>query len=101
MVINLQIHDWNVSKVVIDSDSSTYILYYEAFQGLKLYLELLHHFKRALVSLLGKQVQVMGYVTIKTTFGFNESATTIKVKYMVINSPSPYNIIIGRQTFNT
>jgi len=46
------------------------------------------------------KVHVQGYVTLKTTFWYRENSKTIKVKYLVINSPNSYNIIIGRPTFN-
>lgn len=92
IVINLQLHYWNVKKVLIDPNSSKDILYWEAFQDLKLDLELLQPFKGSLVAFSDKHVQLLGYVTIKTTFGTDRSAKMIKVKYMVINTSLPYNI---------
>lgn len=37
---------------------------------------------------------------LDTTFGEGEDARTIKVRYLVIDSFSPYNIVIGRPTLN-
>lgn len=39
-----------------------------------------------------------GYM--KTMFGEQDHAKEIKVKYLVINAPSSYNMIIGQITFN-
>lgn len=41
IMINLQIHNWNMKRVLIDLDISTNIFYWEAFQGFKYGLELL------------------------------------------------------------
>lgn len=46
-------------------------------------------------------MQVIGYVTIKTIFGNDGNVKIIKVRYMVINASSPYNITIVRSYFNT
>jgi hypothetical protein len=45
-------------------------------------------------------VHVRGYITLRTTFGIGENAKTIRVRYLVVNTPNSYNIIIGRPTFN-
>ncbi|GAU24437.1 hypothetical protein TSUD_364210 [Trifolium subterraneum] len=50
----------------------------------------------------GEQVEVMGHVTLLTTFGEKDNAKTIKVRYLVVKTAfTSYNIIIGRPTFNT
>jgi len=55
---------------------------------------------RGTLGFTGEQVQVWGYITLKTTFGACGHAKAIRVKYLVVNSPNSYNIIIGRPTFN-
>ncbi|XP_024630733.1 uncharacterized protein [Medicago truncatula] len=95
MVITLQIFNWDVKRVLIDPGSSADILYYDAFEKLGLAPEQLQPFKGTVAGFTGEQVHVRGYVTLKTTFGSGENAETIKVKYLVINAPNSYNIIIG------
>lgn len=46
-------------------------------------------------------VQVLGYITLGTIFGSGKNAKETKVRYMVVNAPLPYNIIIGRLDFNS
>lgn len=41
-----------------------------------------------------------GYVEQRTTFGSRLNAKTIMVRYMIVNSPSSYNVIIGRHSLN-
>lgn len=100
MLINLQIYDWSVKRVLIDPNSSAYILYWEAFQVLKLDPELLQPFKGSLVRFSGEQVQVLDYITIKITFKKERSAKIVKVRYMVINVLPSYNIIMCMLAFN-
>lgn len=100
MVVTLQILNWDAKRVLIDPGSSTDILYYDAFEKLGLAPEQLQPSKGTLAGFTGEQVHVRGYVTLKTTFGSGENAKTIKVKYLVINAPNSYNIIIERPAFN-
>jgi uncharacterized YccA/Bax inhibitor family protein len=39
-----------------------------------------------LVGFAGEQVEVMGYTTLLTTFGENDNAKTIKVRYLVVEA---------------
>ncbi|GAU39516.1 hypothetical protein TSUD_68800 [Trifolium subterraneum] len=74
----------------------------EAFKAMQLAGEQLQPYKGTLVGFGGEQVEVMGHVTLLTTFGEKESAKTIKVRYLVVKTAfTSYNIIIGRPTFNT
>lgn len=42
----------------------------------------------------------MGYVSLRTVFGMGKNVKETDVWYMVINSPSPYNIIVDHPAFN-
>jgi hypothetical protein len=54
-----------------------------------------------LVGFAGEQAEVMGHITLLTTFGDKKNAKTIKVRYLVVRTLCvPYNIIIGRPAFN-
>lgn len=35
-----------------------------------------------------------------TTFGNGEHAKSVQVKHLIVNFASPYNVIIGRPSFN-
>jgi len=48
----------------------------------------------------GDQVEVRGYVELRTTFTDGATARTEKIKYLVVNAPSAYNILLGRPTLN-
>lgn len=70
------------------------------FERFLLDLEDLKPFRDSLFGFTRKQVRVKGYITLRITFGEQDQAKEIKVKYLVIDAPSLYNVIIWRPTFN-
>ncbi|XP_045802656.1 uncharacterized protein LOC123896289 [Trifolium pratense] len=102
LVIQVQILNCDVKRVLIDSGSSADIMYWEAFKAMQLAEEQLQPYSGTLVGFSGEQVDVMGYASLLTTFGEGSHAKTIKVRYLVVKTPfTSYNIIIGRPAFNT
>ncbi|KAK2427055.1 hypothetical protein QL285_025661 [Trifolium repens] len=102
LVIQVQILNCDVKRVLIDSGSSADIMYWEAFKAMQLSNEHLLPYNGTLVGFAGEQVEVMGYTTMLTTFGVKDQAKTIKVRYLVVKTPfTSYIIIIGRPAFTT
>lgn len=54
----------------------------------------------SLVGLSDKQVQVRGHMTLATTYGEGEDAKEVNVGYLIVDSLSPYNVILGRTNIN-
>jgi hypothetical protein len=101
LVIQVQILNCDVKRVLIDSGSSADIMYWDAFKAMQLSGEQLQPYHGTLVGFTGDQAEVMGYITLLTTFGIKENAKTVKVRYLVVRTPyASYNIIIGRPAFN-
>ncbi|GAU51914.1 hypothetical protein TSUD_416970, partial [Trifolium subterraneum] len=81
--------------------SSADILYWDAYKAMHLSDEQLNPYSGMLVGFAGEQVDVMGHIMLYTTFGEDENAKTIKVRYLVVKTLFTfYNIIIGRPAFN-
>ncbi|GAU31520.1 hypothetical protein TSUD_332960 [Trifolium subterraneum] len=71
------------------------------FRAMKLSSEQLQPYHGTLVGFTGDQADVMGHITLLTTFGERDNAKTVKVRYLVVRTPfTSYNIIIGRPAFN-
>ena len=98
MVISVQLLGYNVRRVLINPRSSDDILYYiyDAFEWLNIDYKNFQPFKGSLVGFVGEQVQVKGYVSIKTIFGEGQSANMVRVRCLVVKTPASYNIIMGR-----
>ena len=45
-------------------------------------------------------MEVRGYIELRTTFTDEAGSRTEKIKYLVVNAPSAYNILLGRPTLN-
>lgn len=69
MVIRVQIHNWNVKRVLVNLGSSTDLLYQEAFKGMNFDITELLPFKGSLVGFSGEPAQVLGHLSMVTTFG--------------------------------
>ncbi|PNX84732.1 gag-pol polyprotein, partial [Trifolium pratense] len=69
LVIQVQILNCDVKRVLIDSGSSADIMYWEAFKAMQLAEEQLQPYAETLVGFSGEQVDVMGYASLLTTFG--------------------------------
>lgn len=95
MVISVKSEEWNIKRILVDQGSSVDILYLEAFERLCLVLEDMKPFRGSLVRFSREHVQVKGYITLRITFGDHYQAKGIKVKYLPIDTPSSYNIILG------
>jgi len=48
----------------------------------------------------GDQVEVRGHVELWTTSTDDTTSRTISIRYLVINAPSTYNILLGRPALN-
>jgi len=53
-----------------------------------------------LVGFSGDPVQVRGYLEARMKFGEERNAKTITIRNMVVNTPSSYNILLGRPAIN-
>ena len=45
-------------------------------------------------------MEVKGYVNLRTTFREKEDSKTIFIRYIVVNVPSSYNLLLGRPSIN-
>jgi len=53
-----------------------------------------------LVGFAGDQVEVRGYVKLRTTFSEESVARTIAIRYVVVKFSSAYNLLLGRPSLN-
>ena len=85
----------------MDNGSSADILYYPAFQQMKLRRDQLHPVNLPLVGFKGMKVQPMGTITLPMVVGAYPQQITKDVNFLVVDCSSSYNAIIGRPTLNS
>ena len=100
LVIMLVIEGFNTRRVLIDNGSLADIIYLSAFQQLKIDSKRLRPFESPLVSFSGDKVYPRGIVMLTVTAGSYPLQVTNKHNLLVVDSPSFYNVIIGRPTLN-
>ncbi|RWW65175.1 hypothetical protein BHE74_00027533, partial [Ensete ventricosum] len=100
LVISIRMANAYVKRVMIDTGSSTDILYIDAFQKLGLTDRDLVTLTSTLTGFIGDFVSPLGATTISITFEGEPRSKTLMVSFMVVKLSSAYNAIIGRPTLN-
>ena len=75
-------------------------MFWPTFERLQLSTDQLRPYGGCLYGFAGDQVEVRGYIELRTTFTDGTASRTEKVKYLVVNAPLAYNILLGRPTLN-
>ena len=91
----VMIEGFYTRRFLVDNGSSTNIIYFSAFQQLKVDLKRLRPFESSFVSFSGDKVYPRGIVTLIVTAGSYPLQVTNKHNFLVVDSPLSYNVIIG------
>ena len=89
-----------VHRVLVDQGSSADVMFWPTFEKLQLSPDQLKPYGGCLYGFAGDQVEVWGYIELRTTFTDGSASHTEKIRYLVVNAPSTYNILLGRPTLN-
>ena len=101
LVVSLQMGDYNMHRVLVDNDSSADILYYPAFQQMRIDRERLTLTNAPLVGFGGMKVFPLGAITLTVTAGDYPQQTTKEVTFLIVDCSSAYNAILRRPTLNS
>ena len=100
-IISIWVRHYNTHRVLIDNGSLVDILYYLAFQQMRIDTERLIPMNALLVGFGGTMVFPHGAVTLFVTVGDYPQQITKDVTFLVVNCSSAYNAILGRLTLNS
>ncbi|KAL5555505.1 hypothetical protein UlMin_037741 [Ulmus minor] len=100
LVVELEIAKHKVMRNLIDGGSSADILFTRAFSQLKLPDNTLKPVKNPLWGFSGNEVMPLGQIKLKVVFGTAPCQSSVGVNFLVVDSPSVYNTIIGRETLH-
>ncbi|XP_030946323.1 uncharacterized protein LOC115970840 [Quercus lobata] len=101
LVVSLQIGDYNMHRVLVDNGSSADILYYPAFQQMRIDKEWLALTNAPLMGFGGTKVFPLGAIILVVTAGDYTQQITKEVTFLVVDFSSAYNAILGRPTLNS
>ena len=88
-------------RVLVDNGSLANILYYLAFQQMRIDKKRLIPMNAPLVGFGGSRVFPLGAVTLSVTVGDYPQQITKDVTFLVVDCSSVYNAILGRPTLNS
>ncbi|KAL0449449.1 UNVERIFIED_CONTAM: hypothetical protein Slati_1501300 [Sesamum latifolium] len=101
LAIAAMIANYEVGRIFIDSGSSADILFGEAYNQMQLGDVSLEKVNTSLYGFAGEVVRPQGMVLLPLTMGRGTTRKTCLLKFLVVDVPSAYNVILGRPTLNT
>ncbi|GAV60533.1 hypothetical protein CFOL_v3_04063, partial [Cephalotus follicularis] len=100
VVVTLLVELFTMKRILLDSDSSADILYKHAFDQLRIPADQLKPVKTPLVGFTGETIHPLGSINLSMVAGTAPRQTQVKMTFLVVDTPSPYNAIIGRPGLN-
>jgi len=100
VVISVVTAGRKVHRVLVDQESSTDVMFWSTFNKLRLSPDLLRPYTGCLYGFADNQVEVRGYLELRTTFTDGAASRTESIRYLVVNANSAYNILLGRPALN-
>ncbi|XP_030940282.1 uncharacterized protein LOC115965251 [Quercus lobata] len=101
LVVSLQVGDYNMYRVLVDNGSSADILYYPAFQQMKIDKERLSPTNAPLIGFGGTTVFPLDVITLAVTAGDYPQQITKEITFLVVDCSFAYNAILGRPILNS
>jgi len=84
----------------VDQGSSIDILYWKTFKAMRIPEAEMVPYDDHVVRFLGERVGTKGYIELYTTFGQEKNNKTIRIRYLVIDANTSYNILLGQPSIN-
>ncbi|KAL2249921.1 UNVERIFIED_CONTAM: Retrovirus-related Pol polyprotein from transposon opus [Sesamum indicum] len=101
MVIRMDIANFTVHKVLVDNGSSADIIFKEVLNKMGLDNIRLEPANTPLVGFGGGKVASLGTVDLPASLGEEPKRKTLMVKFLVVDMPFAYNVILGRPGLNS
>ncbi|KAL0374129.1 UNVERIFIED_CONTAM: Retrovirus-related Pol polyprotein from transposon gypsy [Sesamum radiatum] len=100
MVVKLDIANFVVHKVLIDNGSSADIIFWNVLKRMGLENSNLDPVQTPLVGFGGGEVASLGTIDLPVSMGEEPRRRTLMVKFLVVDTPFVYNVILGRPGLN-
>ncbi|CAH9129345.1 unnamed protein product, partial [Cuscuta epithymum] len=96
LVISMDVNDAIVRRVLVDTGSSVNVLYWEAFEGMKLRKDMLHPLRTPLSGFTGDCIDAEGTITLPVEIGDGPHTARISMTFVVVRLKCAHNAILGR-----
>ncbi|GAV59860.1 LOW QUALITY PROTEIN: hypothetical protein CFOL_v3_03391, partial [Cephalotus follicularis] len=99
VVVTLLVELFTMKRILIDSCSAD-ILYKYTFDQLRILADQLKPVKTPLVGFTGETIHPLGSINLSVVAGTAPCQTQVEMTFLVVDTPSPYNAIVGRPCLN-
>ncbi|XP_042400920.1 uncharacterized protein LOC121990942 [Zingiber officinale] len=96
LIIKAIIANSRVARVFVDTGSSVNILFRTAFEEMQIDAAELQPVATSLYGFIGNEVKPMGQIKLVISLGTEPLVHTRRSTFIVVDSPSSYNVILGR-----
>ena len=100
VVISLINAKHDIKWVLVDNGSSTNILFYDAFQRMKMLSHWLQAINAPLVGFTGNSIQIDRAIALPVTARTKPCHTIVTLTFLMVWVPSTYNAILDRPGLN-
>ncbi|KAM1318880.1 hypothetical protein ACFX2H_003957 [Malus domestica] len=100
LIVEAHITNFEVRRIMVDTGDSINIMFAEAFRALNVAKHLLDRLISPLISFSNDIIQPIRRIHIPFTISTCPYTTTITTNFLVVDSPTAYNVIFGRTCIN-
>ena len=101
LVIRVVVANKTINKVLVDNGSSTNIIFASAFDKMGIGKEKLELVNTYLRGFSRERVLPLGSIQLVLTLGDPPCKATTTVRFLIVDAPSAYNMLLGRPSLNT
>ena len=100
LVVRVVVANKTVHRVLVDNGSSTDIIFTSAFDKMGIGREKLEPVNTHLRGFSGEKVLPLGSIQLVLTLGEPPCQATITARFLIVDAPSSYNMLLGRPSLN-
>ena len=100
LVVRAVVANKTVHRVLVDNGSSTDIIFAPAFDKMGIGKERLEPVNTHLRGFSGEKVLPLGLIQLVLTLGEPPFQATTIARFLIVNAPAAYNILLGRPSLN-